>query len=938
MKKKLLAISVFLSLYLSLFAQYYSAGNEPFSINWKQIQTEYFQIIFPEEFEDKAQDFAAKMDYAYSYVNKSMPSKPRKLSVIIHSYSAKSNGLVSWAPRRMELWPTPSQASNNYSQDWMDQLILHETRHFVQENKMNQGFTKVLKIIFGEQGEMIPLGLYTRQWFMEGDAVATETALSKSGRGRLPSFEQGLRALTLEKGIQGYDEAHLGTYRNYVPNYYEVGYHTVAVNRLQKDSLIFEKKMNQFPRFKTWRGFRDGGKTNYYGFAIDYLDKEWRKQDSLIAKTPYENILQENDDYCSYECLQEDKGKFYAIKNSYSSISELVSIDSLGNENSILKLGWLNEESVDILNGKICYVDEIPNPRWENCSSADIFIYDIKSGEKTRITKKQIYQAPTQNSDASKILAQHISDDGKYELRILDAKDGAVLERIPNPNQQYYSSFTWSEDDSAIAYVAQENDQKCIKYYNLKTEEEQVLIADSYEEISSLLFDGDTIYYTGSYTGINNIYACDVNTKQVTRLTSARFAADFATVLDGKLYYSNYTSDGFKPVKHLASDVAGEQLANVKYIGLGLGDKLTKQEGGIVDFSKIDTTSYEIKKYSRAAHLFNIHSWFPLLTVEDNSPKINYTGESLLYPNLTLLSQNKLSTSFLTAIYNANPARSSERFKLSYSYEGFYPKLGLDLAFGSYEVNVPAYPWLVESFNIDVRNIIVRPNISIPSTFKNGEYYISLNNTLFGEYVHLNYMQLHQKEDYFSVGVFSSFTRSHQRAVRDLFTPYLQSLSLRLSYDDFSNEKYSVAASASVFTPGIFNHHSLQLKASYQHKYIKSYNIISNLPRGYSSSDNTDVAYGSVDYYFPVAYPDWNLGSFLYLKRCSFGLYVDAALIVAENKQNEFLGAGGSFFMDMNFIRYEADIRLGFQIGVADSPFSEKPIMPTNLILNFSIF
>ena len=54
---------------------------------------------------------------------------------------------------------------------------------------MNKGFTKVLSYILGEQAPGGVLGLYIPSWFLEGDAVSTETALSNSGRGRTCAFE-----------------------------------------------------------------------------------------------------------------------------------------------------------------------------------------------------------------------------------------------------------------------------------------------------------------------------------------------------------------------------------------------------------------------------------------------------------------------------------------------------------------------------------------------------------------------------------------------------------------------------------------------------------------------------------------------------------------------------------------------------------------------------
>ena len=52
--------------------------------------------------------------------------------------SVRSNGFVTWTPKRMELIVTPPQDS--YAQDWIGQLSLHEYRHVVQISQLDQGF------------------------------------------------------------------------------------------------------------------------------------------------------------------------------------------------------------------------------------------------------------------------------------------------------------------------------------------------------------------------------------------------------------------------------------------------------------------------------------------------------------------------------------------------------------------------------------------------------------------------------------------------------------------------------------------------------------------------------------------------------------------------------------------------------------------------------
>ncbi len=941
--KRSFVLTLFLCFLWHGFTQYYDNGTEPFSTNWQQIKTDYFQIIFPKEYEEQAQAFAAKMDYAYDFVVKSMQSNPRRLSVIIHTQTANSNGMVAWAPRRMELWTTPSQGAVNYAQEWMEQLIIHETRHFVQENKMNQGFTKVLKIILGEQAEMIPLGLMTRQWFMEGDAVVTETALSHAGRGRMPDFEKGLRALTLEKGKQSYEVAHLGSYRYDVPNHYEVGYHTVAVNRLYRDSALFDHKMSEIGRWSTWRGLRDNRKIQYYGFAIDLLEKKWQQQDSLLEKTPFENILPDSEDYNSYTFLQEDGGKLYAAKHSLSQIPSIVEIDTAGHERSIFQRGWASEYHFDVQSGKLLFTDLLPDKRWEQRSFADIFVVDILSGKQKRLTRRKVMQAPSFNSHADKIVAQQIDGNGLYTLEILSAKDGSVLEQIPNPDNQFYFSPRWSNDESKILYVGQKKDKKSLRYYDLEKKQEIVLVEGTYESLQNPLWKGDSIYFTASHSGINNIYVCNAATKDVRRISSARFGADYATLCGESLYFTNYTSDGYRPVQHLSSPKAGEPLDKVCNTSLGLGDKLTEQEGGIIDFSLTPKKTYEVKNYARLTHLFHIHSWCPFIALDDDLDASSFDTNEGLHPAFSLLSQNKLSTSFLSASYDGNPARSAEKFKIAYNYNGFYPKLSLDLSWGDFTALMPAllptamgYSTSYQAFDATVFSL--RPSIYLPLSYKRGVYALYFSYHFFGEYISRRVPQYNNYNDYyFTKGIQTVFIREKQRAERDLYSPLRQSLVLYFNDNDFYEKRYKMAATASFNFPGFFPHHILKINAAWQQKDLNNSNALNLLPRGYSSNLNTEIAYFSADYLFPFAYPDVHLGSLLNVKRCSAGLYGDWAAIKDKSSTNDLLGAGASLFFDVNILRYEVDFRVGMQGGLMNYNNHYKSLF-AKLIFNFSVF
>jgi len=228
-KRIFLAFVLLHSLISLSIAQYYSTGQDPASLRWKQIKTKQFRIIYPESFENRSQYLANIMEMVCREETRTLPAKVPRMPVIIHSQSSQSNGLTVWAPRRIEFYPCPPQDS--YPEEWLEQLAIHEYRHAVQVSKMNQEYTRVLSFIFGEQALGAVLGLYIPPWFLEGDAVCTETALSNSGRGRTCNFESILRAQLLEKGPYSYDKAVLGSYRTFTPDAYELGYPMVAMAR-----------------------------------------------------------------------------------------------------------------------------------------------------------------------------------------------------------------------------------------------------------------------------------------------------------------------------------------------------------------------------------------------------------------------------------------------------------------------------------------------------------------------------------------------------------------------------------------------------------------------------------------------------------------------------------------------------------------------------------
>jgi len=143
MIKRYLLLCCFTLLPYLLVAQYYILGDDPSGIQWKQINTDKFQIIYPSTFEIKAQRMANLLNNTYLFAGKSLNSQPSKISIVLHTSTVRSNGFVAWAPARMELFTTPHQEI--YAQDWLEQLAIHEYRHVVQIDKIASEIPRIFK-------------------------------------------------------------------------------------------------------------------------------------------------------------------------------------------------------------------------------------------------------------------------------------------------------------------------------------------------------------------------------------------------------------------------------------------------------------------------------------------------------------------------------------------------------------------------------------------------------------------------------------------------------------------------------------------------------------------------------------------------------------------------------------------------------------------------
>lgn len=186
MKRHLLLLWVLLFPVITGYAQFVNFGQDRSSLRWRQINTDNFQLIYPDFFEANAQKMANVYEQLYRHAN-TLQHKPGKISMILHADGAFRT--VTWDGLRKKANSIPCLRKTHPTAGWNIYAPMI-SGHVVQIDKVNQGTTKGFYYIFGEIFPIAVVGLYVPMWFMEGDAVCFETSVGKLGRGRSPGISQ----------------------------------------------------------------------------------------------------------------------------------------------------------------------------------------------------------------------------------------------------------------------------------------------------------------------------------------------------------------------------------------------------------------------------------------------------------------------------------------------------------------------------------------------------------------------------------------------------------------------------------------------------------------------------------------------------------------------------------------------------------------------------
>jgi len=689
-------------------AQFFITGDEPTRIQWRQVSSEHFNLIYPKGLDSLALEYGRELEMWRVPVGQSIHYLPGeytrgKIPVVLHPFNSYANGSVAWAPKRMDLYTTPD-AYPNAAMSWDRMLAIHESRHVAQMQLGLSGVLRPFNWFIGEMANGAAAGLYGHWSWLEGDAVVAETGLTNTGRGRTADFLNYYRISFDQGKMRNFDKWSRESFSVYRPNKYAFGYLMLSCFRYFYDDRDFmgnswdhyaKRPYDIFNHFETkqiaGKHLRDA-----FQEVTDTLAVIWRAElDERAPFMPMEQVTKiRKKGYTEYSDLTVLGDDIFAVRESFYRSPHIVKIDTTG------KVRYRQEapsyrSPMRAVNDTIIWSETVTGPRWSLSNRSSIrFTKDAHRGGRSATRKGRFYN-PAPSASGKYISASQYPDFGGTKLSLHD-RNGKFVRSYSVPDSLQLVETAWIGDERIYATMISDNG---IGIYEFRCDSigaptgcwNAVLDAQT-SMIQSLGSTSDgKIMFTSDRTGENELYTMSPDGSEILQLTNTRYGAKYYQFSgDGRwLYYAADQLEG-KPIFRTPVDSLPVKKVdfNEKYKYF-LADNISRQEKEY-EYESVDHDSVvfsEPKHYSKIFHSMNIHSWAPIYFDYDNIKNMSYDHYyELVSLGVSGLSQNKLGTLVTTGGYSAHkdPYDKSvwrHSAHLNVIYTGLYPVIEGSLDF-----------------------------------------------------------------------------------------------------------------------------------------------------------------------------------------------------------------------------------------------------------------
>ena len=970
MLRRVLAVALAALISLPALAQFYTQGNEPAGVRWMQLRTQDYNVVYPQGLDSLARIYAATLErvkYSVGATAGYIPNQSYKypLPVILHPWTANANGMVTWTPSRMDLFTTPSYKAPQ-SAPWEQHLIIHESRHVAQLQFMNDRPYKPYGWLTGQLFAGAASSIYAGPAFFEGDAVAAETELTASGRGRQASFLEYYRAAFKQGDIRDFWRWRYGSIKYYTPDHYTIGYLRAAGIRsvygandftARYYQRIFRKKAWPWPLFNYQGTLKEvSGKKvkEVYAEITDTLRQRWQRDEA--ARAPFigtEQITPKPRRFTGYTGLTFLGDSLYAIRSGITKAPGLVRIDNQGKVRKLSEFAYSTSSlKASQPLGRIYWSEIRRDLRWEMVSYSEIW-YAGPDGRHHRLSNGTRWYNPSVSPDGYRLAVTEYPATGGSSLLIIDALSGEVLSRTDAPDGLQIVESAWIGEEILVSGVNSSGSG----IYNASNDFTPVLECGTAVLQDLFEYDGN-LYFTADLTAVDQLYR--LAGSQAHRVTSTPLGGTYYRFHGDSLYFSSMFADG----RHvLSTPSAGLMQQEAQF------DQPHRYEFAPDLYAPRPVpadsviTLPEPEPYKRLANAFRLHSWAPVYLNYDAVSDLSF--ESLFSTaglGATGFFQNDLGNFYGSVAYGAlyNSSGWEHRGEAKVTYTGLWPKIEASVSVSSDPASLYFMRRHYKNFerigDISGDDIAGVPSVDaslllyVPLNFSSGgwsrgvipQVRASVSNSLFthGRLVPMNRISASVRGYVISSTTTSCvYPRwglgleagwSGRAGISEVFTP----------------NAYFYAYG---YLPGIMETHGLRLSTTFQTPVgngIFAERYVSIMPRGMGSAGElaSQMAVSpfqcrvTSDYAFPFLPLDWSgLGPIAYVRNFECTLHADASRFAGGRFGDALLASAGATVNIVlgNLLWLPFDTRVG--VAVYRNFGTPGPFDPWHVGFDFSM-
>ncbi|OGX90838.1 hypothetical protein [Hymenobacter coccineus] len=939
------------------------AQNPP-DLRWREVRTPHFRVLYPVGLDSAAQRTAGRLEAVHGPDGATLGVQARPLAVVLQNQTTVSNGFVTFLPRHAEFFTTPEQGQNLGTMDWLDGLVVHEFRHVNQFDKARQGVGRVLGPLLGD-GALGVAAVGVPQWFFEGDAVGTETALTRSGRGRIPYFGLGLRANLLSGRLYNYQKAVNGSLRDYVPDWYVLGYFMTSYLKTHRGPRAWARVLDDYYRFPFYPFSFSNSLCRATGLRVEDLyartmadlDSTWRAERAARpAPTEVRELAGQAGTrvFTQYQFPQYvNDSTVLALKSGLDNIPQLVLLGRHGREQKVFTPGLINiPEQLSVGGGAAVWPEFRQQPRWGQRVYSELKILDLATGRVRAVGRGGRYAAAALSPDGRRLVAVRTDESYHHALVVLDARSGALLQTLPNPRNDFYQQPRWLPDGARVVAVVLSATGKTLEIINPATGATQPLLPVANVNLTNPQPWGDYVLYNSPQSGADNIYAVNVASGQTYQVTNRPFGAYHAAASpDGRtLALHDYRATGARIVElpldpatwtalgaPATADAPGPYAA-----ALAAGEPAGPRIAALLASPDSAGPRYGVRRYAPLAHAFRVFGYGVVQSPAGNAVSVG------------VRSQDFLSTTQAFAGLSYDQTERTFAGTGALSYQGRFPVLDVEASYGGRR----STRYFDRAAPLDSlrparwQYARVLAGVRVPLVLTRSKYLQAL--TLGAYYLHervYNYPATLRNRDetgpttpLHALQTYLSYASQLKQSARDVAPRGGATLLATYRTTPFGTalQASQVGAQAAVYLPGLAAHHSLRLRAGYQYQQQSQYNFTAAIsyPRAETSYLSFDrLAAASADYNLPLAFVHWSVGRVLYVQRLRADLFADVArgsslvtipvngVPVRTRAYQDFRNGGADLLALFNVFHLRTPVEAG--VRIAYSSYLQRVVVQT---------